>query len=75
VPLAVRAEALQTYMDKPVVFARFDDIYEVRMIEIGARDNDWLEVLGGIEPGTTYVTANSFLVKADILKSGASHAH
>ena len=32
-------------------------------------------VQGGIEAGALYVTANSFLVKADIEKSGASHDH
>jgi cobalt-zinc-cadmium efflux system membrane fusion protein len=34
-----------------------------------------VEVLGGLEPGTVYVTTNSYLVKADIEKSGASHDH
>jgi len=32
-------------------------------------------VLGGLEPGTTFVTENSYLIKADIEKSGASHDH
>jgi cobalt-zinc-cadmium efflux system membrane fusion protein len=35
----------------------------------------WTEVLGGLEPGERYVTENSFLIKADIEKSGASHDH
>ena len=29
----------------------------------------------GLAPGTTYVTDNSYLIKADIEKSGASHDH
>jgi cobalt-zinc-cadmium efflux system membrane fusion protein len=58
-----------------VVFARFDDFYEVRMLELGRRNRDWVEVLGGIESGTRYVTENSYLIKADIEKSGASHDH
>jgi cobalt-zinc-cadmium efflux system membrane fusion protein len=32
-------------------------------------------VLGGLEPGTEYVTENSYIIKADIEKSGASHDH
>jgi cobalt-zinc-cadmium efflux system membrane fusion protein len=75
VPLAVRQSALQRFRDFQVVFARFDDFYEVRMLELGRRNRDWVEVLGGIESGTRYVTENSYLIKADIEKSGASHDH
>lgn len=75
VPLAVRREGLQAFRDFTVVFAQFGDVYEVRMLELGRRDAAWAEVLGGLEPGTHYVTANSYLVKADIEKAGASHDH
>jgi len=75
VPLAVRHSAIQRFRDFKVVFARFDDTYEVRMLELGRRDGQWVEVLGGLEPGTPYVTQNSYLIKADIQKSGAKHAH
>ena len=75
VPLAVRESALQRFRDFTVVFAKHGETYEVRMLELGRRDGDYVEVLGGIDPGETYVTANSFLIKADIEKSGASHDH
>jgi len=75
VPVAVRQPALQRFRDFQVVFARFDDDYEVRMLELGRRNREWVEVLGGIESGTRYVTNNSYLIKADIEKSGASHDH
>jgi len=75
VSLAVRQAALQRFRDFQVVFARFDDVYEVRMLELGRRNHEWVEVLGGIESGTQYVTENSYLIKADIEKSGASHDH
>ena len=75
VSLAVRQAALQRFRDFQVVFARFDDVYEVRMLELGRRNHEWVEVLGGIEAGTRYVTENSYLIKADIEKSGASHDH
>jgi cobalt-zinc-cadmium efflux system membrane fusion protein len=45
------------------------------MLELGRRDAERVEVLGGLTPGTEYVTENSYLVKADIEKSGASHDH
>ncbi len=75
VALAVRQSALQSFRDFQVVFARFGDIYEVRMLELGMSNQNWVEVLGGIEAGTQYVTENSYLIKADIEKSGASHDH
>ncbi|MBP6434900.1 MAG: efflux RND transporter periplasmic adaptor subunit [Sphingorhabdus sp.] len=75
VPLAVRTEALQPFRDFTVVFANYGDQYEVRMLRLGRRTPEWTEVLSGIAPGTPYVTAGSFLVRADIEKSGASHDH
>ncbi|RPH97858.1 MAG: HlyD family efflux transporter periplasmic adaptor subunit, partial [Lysobacterales bacterium] len=75
VPLAVKRDGLQSFRDFTVVYARIGEEYEVRMLDLGRQDETWVEVLGGLEPGTVYVTANSYLVKADIEKSGASHDH
>lgn len=75
VALAVRPSAIQKFRDFQVVFAKFGERYEVRMLELGRRDAGWVEVLGGLETGTEYVTENSYLIKADVEKSGASHDH
>jgi cobalt-zinc-cadmium efflux system membrane fusion protein len=75
VPLAVRRSALQSFRDFTVVFAQFGDQYEVRMLELGETSDEWVEVLGGISAGTPYVTENSFIIKADIEKAGATHDH
>ncbi|MEY2114670.1 MAG: HlyD family efflux transporter periplasmic adaptor subunit [Rhodanobacter sp.] len=75
VPLAVKVSGLQRFRDFTVVFARVGDTYEVRMLELGARDAGAVEVLGGLKPGTAYVSEQSFLIRADIEKSGASHDH
>lgn len=75
VPLAVKESALQRFRDFTVVFARVGETYEVRMLETGASDGEYVEVLGGLKPGTAYVTEQSYLIKADIEKSGASHDH
>ncbi len=75
VPLAVRESGLQRFRDFTVVFAKHGETYEVRMLELGKKDGDFVEVLGGLDPGESYVTENSFLIKADIEKSGASHDH
>lgn len=75
VPLAVRRSALQTFRDMPVVFGRFGNVFEVRMVELGRQDKDYVEVTGGLKQGTDYVTNNSYLLKAEVLKDGASHDH
>lgn len=74
-PLAVRNSALQRFRDFTVVFAQVGDIYEVRMLELGKTDGVRTEVRGGLRPGERYVSGNSYLIKADIDKSGASHDH
>ena len=58
-----------------MVFAQVEDTYEVRMLELGDRDGEYAEVLGGLKPATPYVSGNSFLIRSDIEKSGASHDH
>jgi membrane fusion protein, heavy metal efflux system len=75
VPLAVRRSALQSFRDFTVVYAQFGEEYEVRMLELGRQSGEWAEVLGGIAPGTRYVTENSYVLKADVEKSGAAHDH
>lgn len=75
VPLAVKRSGLQAFRDFTVVYAQIGDDYEVRMLELGREAGEWAEVLDGLEPGTRYVTENSFVIKADIEKSGASHDH
>ncbi len=75
VPLAVQRKGLQSFRDFTVVYAQFGEQYEVRMLELGRQNEQWVEVLGGLEPGTRYVTENSYIIKADIEKTGASHDH
>ncbi len=75
VALAVEKRAIQRFRDMPVVFARYGNIFEVRMLQFGREDDDYIEVTAGLEPGTEYATDNSFVLKADVMKSGASHHH
>ncbi len=75
VPVAVKLEALQTFRDWEVVFINVGTTFEARPVDIGRRDGEWAEVLSGLAPGEHYVTKNSFTIKADIGKSGASHDH
>lgn len=75
VPVAVKDSALQTLFDFTVVFSQHGDVYQARPLELGRRAGGYVEVLKGLKAGERYVTENSFLIKADIGKSGASHDH
>ena len=76
VPIAIKASALQTFRDWEVVFMNEGTTFEIAILELGRRDGDLIEVVTGpLKPGTKYATENSFVVKADVLKGGATHDH
>ncbi len=75
VPMAIKRSALQSFRSMPVVFVKFDNAFEVRMITTGLEDDHYLEVISGIKPNTQYATENSFLLKSDSLKEGVAHDH
>lgn len=75
VPVAVKREGLQKFRDWDVVFVRVGDLFEARPLELGRKEGDWVEVLSGLSPGEKYAAVNSFILKADLGKAGASHDH
>jgi cobalt-zinc-cadmium efflux system membrane fusion protein len=75
VSLAVKRSGLQAFRDFTVVFVKINNEYEVRMLDLGRVAGEWIEVLGGLKQGSEYVSENSYIIKADIEKSGASHDH
>ena len=75
VGLRVPKSALQRLDGEMVVFEQKGDQYEPRALQLGIADAHELEVISGLKPGARIVSANSYLIKADIEKSGASHEH
>ncbi|WP_349656346.1 efflux RND transporter periplasmic adaptor subunit [Xanthomonas sp. 10-10] len=73
--MVVPVGALQQFRDWEVVFVRVGDVYEARPVTLGARDAQQVQVVSGLAVGDTVVVEQSYLVKADIEKSGASHDH
>ena len=72
---AIKQSAIQTFEDKSVAFMKVGETYEARPLELGVSDGEWVEVLSGLSSGDEYVSDNAFLIKAHILKAGASHEH
>lgn len=75
VELAVRNAALQRVRDLPAVFEKVGNIYEARLVTLGAADQNMTQILDGIAAGAVYVVEQSYVVKADIDKAGAEHSH
>lgn len=75
VDVAVNEAGIQSLFDFTVVFSQHGDLYQARPLELGRKGGGFVEVLKGLDAGERYVIENSFLVKADIGKSGASHDH
>ncbi|WP_414648071.1 efflux RND transporter periplasmic adaptor subunit [Dokdonella sp.] len=71
----VPLSALQTFRGGDAVFVRVGDVYEVRPVELGKRDDRQVEIRAGVATGDSVVVEQSYLVKADIEKSGAAHEH
>lgn len=75
VPVAVMLEGVQTWRDFEAVFVQVGDQFEVRPVQLGRRDANRAEVLQGLAAGERYAAANSFVLKAELGKAGATHEH
>ena len=75
VPVAVALDAVQTLRDSPVVFGRYGDYLEMRPLKLGVSDDKLVEVVEGLSVGEQYAVSNSYAIKAELGKAGASHDH
>ncbi|MBA4111486.1 MAG: efflux transporter periplasmic adaptor subunit [Leptothrix sp. (in: Bacteria)] len=75
VPVAVQLDAIQTVRDWQVVFGRYGQHLEARPLELGRSDGRMVEVISGLSAGERYASKNSFVIKAELGKAGASHDH
>ncbi|USQ15428.1 efflux RND transporter periplasmic adaptor subunit (plasmid) [Legionella lytica] len=73
VPVAVPVSALQQMGKQDVVYVQQGDYFEATPVLLGEKDNEWAEVISGLDAGQHYVSKNSFYIKAEIGKEGASH--
>jgi membrane fusion protein, heavy metal efflux system len=73
--IAVPVDALQTLEGKQVAFVKTGTTYTARPVQIGRQSAQMVEITAGLQAGEHYVTKGAFLIRADIAKSGAEHAH
>lgn len=73
--IVVPSKAIQDIDDESVVFVKTGNTYTAHVVETGRTDGKFTEILSGLHLGDVYVSENSYLIKADLEKSGASHDH
>lgn len=73
--LVIPRSALQTHDGHDVVFVQTAEGFVARKILLGRRDAEQVAVTSGLKVGEKIATQNSFILKADLGKSAADHAH
>ena len=76
VPVAVDAKAIQLPDGKEsVVFVPTDDGYKAQVVQVGRSDGRLVEIKSRLKAGQAYVRDGSFMLKAEMGKASAEHAH
>ena len=75
VELRLPRTALQTIAGEQVIFVRNDAGFEKREVALGRTDETSVEIVFGLDPGERVAVSNSFLLKAELGKAEAEHAH
>ena len=74
--LTVVSTAIQRIENqKTVVFVPVQGGFRAQPVRIGRTDSKNTEILEGLKPGQAYVAEGSFLLKAELGKATAEHAH
>ena len=79
--LRILASAVQKVKDLDNVFVAKQHGQKLEFapqpVKLGASSSDgqWIEVLSGLEQGQKYAAQGSFLLKSELEKGEASHAH
>lgn len=71
VPVAVLKEAVHDIDGENFVFVTHPDGFEKRKVETGKSDGKYLEIIAGLDPGNSYATTNTFILKAEHGKNDA----
>lgn len=73
--VTVAAGAVQTVDGQSAVFVRNANGFAMQPVTLGRGDGKLTEILQGLPAGATYAAANSFVLKAELGKGSAEHAH
>ncbi|CAB3641529.1 MULTISPECIES: efflux RND transporter periplasmic adaptor subunit [Achromobacter] len=75
VGVAVESDAIQDVNGQPTVFVEVPGGFLPQPVKIGATTEKSSEVISGLRAGTRYVSSNAFVLKSELGKATADHAH
>jgi len=75
VAVSLPESAIQTVEDKPSVFVRNDEGFQLTPVTLGRSDGGYVEIVKGLAAGTQVAAAGSFILKSELGKGSAEHAH
>ncbi|KAA8709895.1 efflux RND transporter periplasmic adaptor subunit [Pseudomonas cannabina] len=75
VAVSLPESAVQSIEDKPSVFVRNEEGFQLAPVTLGRRDGGHVEIVKGLAVGTQVAAAGSFILKSELGKGSAEHAH
>ncbi len=73
--VTVVPDAVHSVDGKSVVFRQVTGGFYTQAVQIGRSDHRSVEIISGLAPGTPYAATGSFVVKSELGKASAEHAH
>ncbi len=74
-PVTVSSEAIHTVNDKTTVFIKVTGGFIAQQVTTGRSDGQIVEIVKGLKAATPYAAAGSFIIKSELGKASAEHAH
>jgi cobalt-zinc-cadmium efflux system membrane fusion protein len=75
VAVSVPEAALHSVEDRPTVFVRSAEGFRATPVQTGRRADGLVEITQGLPAGTQIASAGSFILKSELGKASAQHAH
>lgn len=66
--IAIPKTAIETLENKPCVFVKSDEGFKPRFITSGRENHTFIEILGGLTEGESYIAKGGFTLKAELQK-------
>jgi len=73
--VVVPTAAVQTIEDAPTVFVRAGDGFLAQPVELGLSSDGYVQITKGLSAGAQVASAGSFILKSELGKGSANHAH
>ncbi|WP_347815580.1 efflux RND transporter periplasmic adaptor subunit [Pseudomonas sp. GD04042] len=73
--VVVPSAAVQTIDESPTVFVRVTDGFVAQPVELGLSSDGYVQIQKGLSAGAQVASAGSFILKSELGKGSADHAH